>query len=234
MFFTEDFISELAENPAEGARKAIEMVRNNFDPGSGYTDDDYEKLLECYALIEGLIEAHLLDGTNLPQVNLSLEPALACVQIQTFLSKVDDACRSFTAVAKFDSLKSKIQLSLNKGFCYEFSQGDLDRIQHLVNDLRKLIADSEALHEEHRGRLLKRLEKMQSELHKKVSDLDRFWGLIGDAGVVVGKLGTDAKPIVDRIKEIADIVWQTQARTEELPSGTNMPLLGSKSKSLPE
>ena len=74
-------------------------------------------------------------------------------------------------------------------------------------------------------RLLVRLEKLQSEMHKKVSDLDRFRGLIGDAGVVLGKLGKDAKPIVDRIKEVADIVWQTQSRTEELPSGTKIPML---------
>ena len=64
-------------------------------------------------------------------------------------------------------------------------------------------------------------------MHKKVSDLDRFWGLIGDAGVVLGKLGNDAKPIVDRIKEVAEIVWQTQSRAEELPSGTKIPLLSN-------
>jgi hypothetical protein len=55
--------------------------------------------------------------------------------------------------------------------------------------------------------------------------LDRLWGLIGDAGVVLGKFGESAKPIVDRIKEIAEIVWQTQSRAEELPSGTPIPLL---------
>ena len=58
-----------------------------------------------------------------------------------------------------------------------------------------------------------------------MSDLDRFWGLVGDAGVVVGKLGKDAKPIVDRIQEVAEIIWRTQARAEELPSGQEMPLL---------
>jgi len=58
-----------------------------------------------------------------------------------------------------------------------------------------------------------------------VSDLDRFWGLVGDAGVVLGKLGNDAKPIVDRIREIAEIVWKTQSRTEELPSNSQNPML---------
>ena len=70
---------------------------------------------------------------------------------------------------------------------------------------------------------------MQSELHKRVSDLDRFWGLIGDAGVVLGKFGEDAQPFVERIREIAEIVWRTQSRAEELPSGTHPPLLKEKS-----
>lgn len=76
--------------------------------------------------------------------------------------------------------------------------------------------------------LLLRLEKVQSEMHKKMSDLDRFWGLIGDAGVALGKFGTEAKPIVDRIREISEIVWRTQARAEELPSNTPLPLLAYK------
>ena len=58
-----------------------------------------------------------------------------------------------------------------------------------------------------------------------MSSLDKLWGLIGEAGVVLGKFGRDAKPFVDRIREIAQIAWRTQARAEELPSGTPLPLL---------
>ena len=110
-------------------------------------------------------------------------------------------------------------------FCYEFSEGDLNRVQKLVNELRDQISSLSKLSDDHKRRLLARLEKLQSELHKRVSDLDRFWGMIGDAGVVLGKLGKDSKPIVDRIREISEIVWRTQARTEELPSNSPSPLL---------
>lgn len=88
-----------------------------------------------------------------------------------------------------------------------------------------MISESKLFDENHKSRLLKRLERLQSELHKKVSDLDRFWGLIGEAGVAIGKFGNDVKPIVDRIREIAEIVWRTQARGEELPSGMPIPML---------
>ena len=51
------------------------------------------------------------------------------------------------------------------------------------------------------------------------------WGMVGDAGVLIGKLGTDAKPIVDRVKEIAAIVWKTQAIAEKLPRNSPNPML---------
>ena len=42
-----------------------------------------------------------------------------------------------------------------------------------------------------------RLERLQSELHKTVPDIDRIWGMFEEAGVMLGKFGKDAKPLVD-------------------------------------
>lgn len=102
----------------------------------------------------------------------------------------------------------------------------------MINELRDIISKSKLFTDEHQRRLLKRLEKLQSELHKKVTDLDNFWGLIGDAGIAIGKFGDDVKPIIDRIKEITDIIWRTQARSEELPTGIPMPFLTSGTKNI--
>ncbi len=130
-------------------------------------------------------------------------------------------------VANLTLARAKTRYSAHFGgvFAYEFSQGDLDRVQELINSLREEITNTNGLEKEHQQRLLKRLEHLQGELHKKVSDLDRFWGLVGDAGVVLGKLGKDAKPIVERIKEITEIIWRTQSRSEELPTDAKPALL---------
>lgn len=143
-----------------------------------------------------------------------------------FLSDLAESASAEISLTRIEEMRGRFRAELGAGFFYEFSQGDLDRVQELVNELRFEIAKNEDLESDHRERLMRRLEKLQTELHKKVSSLDRFWGLIGDGGVVFGKLGKDAKPMVDRIREIAEIVWQTQARTEELPSGTLPPLIG--------
>jgi hypothetical protein len=58
-----------------------------------------------------------------------------------------------------------------------------------------------------------------------MSDLDRFWGFVGDAGVVMGKFGNDVKPLKDRIGEMMGLVWKTQAHAEKLSSGSPNPFL---------
>ncbi len=119
---------------------------------------------------------------------------------------------------RFDSLFSN-------DFLYEFSEESISKIQTLINELRELVNSSDLFEAEHKQRLLKRLEKLQSEIHKKMSDVDRFWGLIGDAGVVIGKFGKDAEPFVNIIKKISGLVWKTQLQTEELPENNKHPLL---------
>jgi len=128
------------------------------------------------------------------------------------------------AKARYARYRNEFSEQLGEGFYYEFTELEIQRIQKLLNELREQFTGSDAFDEEHRRRLLLRLEKLQSELHKRVSDLDRFWGLIGDAGVVVGKLGEDAKPLVDRFREIVEIVWRAQAKAEKLPDNSNPPL----------
>ncbi len=124
--------------------------------------------------------------------------------------------------------KEKYLIHFGQSFAYEFSEEGLDRIQILINELRDLISDSNTIDENHKLRLLKRLENLQLELHKRVSNLDRFWGFVGDAGVVLGKFGKDVKPIVDRIREMLGIVWRTQAKSEELESNAENLLLNPK------
>jgi hypothetical protein len=72
--------------------------------------------------------------------------------------------------------------------------------------MSNIISGTDAIPEKHKRRLLERLERMQRELHKKTSDFDRFWGFIGEVGIVVGKFGKDIKPFIDRVRELTEIV----------------------------
>ncbi|AZN37189.1 hypothetical protein [Iodobacter ciconiae] len=230
MLFSDEFIATLKEDPVRGTISLCGKTFEHLDLESqeGWRDSDFTILIEAYALLVEVIESGLLP-VRLEYPVIANGGSNECGTLFEFIHEVREICVGEEAKLLVSALRNRFKTSLSSGFLYEFSQGDLDRVQALVNQLRELIADAGHFEKEHQQRLLRRLEKLQSELHKKVSDLDRFWGLIGDAGVVIGKLGEDAKPIVDRIREITDIVWQTQSRAEELPSGTKLPQLEHRS-----
>lgn len=183
---------------------------------------NYENYVEAFAILEALMISN----------NFPFDPPIFTDDIKenikiimTFFSIQSDKFNKNLTKGAIEIAREKYRIKFDAEFSYQFSDVDLNRIQELINQLRENIRDSKIFDENHRERLLNKLEKLQKELHKKMSSLDKLWGLIGDAGIVFGKFGNDVKPLVDRILEIANIAWQTQARSEELPSGTNMPLL---------
>lgn len=224
MIYSEEFLARIKDAPLEAVLEAIDIAQSQLSDEGEWYGDDRAILEEAYALISEIIDLGILELVP-PAFRLTGDIQNDCLHINTYLRETKTYCVAEQSKLKVQSLRSHFRNSIGNTFFYEFSQGDLQQIQSLISTIRELIAATPDLEEDHRRRLLLRLERLQSELHKKVSDLDRFWGLIGDASVVLAKLGKNAKPIVDRIKEIADIVWRTQSRTEELPSDTKPPLL---------
>jgi hypothetical protein len=226
MFFDDAFVISLKDDPISGAVRACERI-TEYVEGTGEREwlaKDYAVLLEACALLTGMRDAGLLPlKETAPEFTGDLGED--CSSLIVFIRAVHAELSLSYAKLRFGSLQSHFITTFGAGFAYQFTDGDVDRIQALINELRSLVSESSHFEREHQQRLLRRLEKLQAEMHKKVSDLDRFWGLVGEAGVVAGKLGKDAKPIVDRVREIADIVWRTQVRAEELPSGIPLPQL---------
>lgn len=89
---------------------------------------------------------------------------------------------------------------------YEFSDSDFKRVQDLIGELRELIRNSTLISDEHKRRLLRKLDAMHGELHKKTSDIERFWGFIGEAGIAMRKFGEDLAPISERVLELGGLV----------------------------
>lgn len=228
MLFDDELIARVLADPSTGVVEAIALTRAHVDleSGQGWTEDDYQYLLEALALLTELREGGLFQAPfRAPRV--SGEYQIDCPEILAHLDVVERHCQTEKGKLQFSTLRNKLGAALRTGFSYEFTDGDVERIQELLNELRELISDSTLFEATHQRRLLMRLERLQSEMHKRVSDLDKFWGLLGDAGVALGKFGKDAKPIVDRVREITGIVWRTQAHAEELPSDSPQPLLSA-------
>jgi hypothetical protein len=229
--YTDEFLESITEKPIE---KILEICKepneyfynHAYASGEYYNlnEDDYEWILNAYSLVLSIFDEKILEPITDPLV-LSGSLANDAWSLHKYFENVYNHYIVQGTNLKVQNISSIFKNKFKNGFAYEFTQGDIKRIQDLINELRAEIGKSAKIPDEHKTRLLKRLEKLQSEMHKKMSDLDRFWGLVGDAGVVIGKFGNDAKPIVDRIREIAAIVWRTQSNAEELPSGTQNPML---------
>src|SRR5258708_39370408 len=106
----------------------------------------------------------------------------------------------------FESKTEEYIALFSKASVYEFPDPDFARVQSLVNELRELIRASSLISDEHKRRLLRKLEAMRGELHKKTNDIDRFWGFLGEAGIAMRKFGQDLAPISERVLELGGIV----------------------------
>jgi len=229
--YDEAFLSSLPPDPYEAVEALCTKFNeeNNKHTGLDGTVDEsvmehyYDKYIDSFAAMEAFINA-----TGLPFSCPRLEKERGIENINKiifFFYQVGNEVSNREHKLTLDRAREKYAKIFGTIFVYQFSDGDLKRIQQLINELRDAIEKSQLFDAKHKQRLLKKLEGLQSELHKKMSSLDRLWGLIGEAGIALGKFGQDAKPLVDRITEIAQITWRTQARAEELPSGTTFPLL---------
>lgn len=220
--FSDEFIENLSETPEIGVTQICDKLLSSVDEESQWVDS-YDLLLEALAILE-IYSARYSLGLTLPKIGTDSNRGEEASRIGTYFHQLKEKTLKILNKTKYENLKENFQRKLGGKFLYEFSQGDFDRVQTLTHELRKLISSSSELNKEYKMRLLARLERFQQELHKKMSNLDRCWGLIGEAGIALGKFGNDAKPFLDYIKEIAQIVWATQARAEELPSGSKPPI----------
>jgi hypothetical protein len=218
----DDFIANIPENFNQGVKYIIDEFYRCFPIKQPLNLDAHDLYIDFWGLLEAYLEN---SNYQFDKVNLDHNEVENIKKIVSFFAVIDAQNTKLLTNDLIADTREKYNLVFGKYFCYEFSDGDLQKMQNLINELRDIVTKSDLFTAEHQQRILKKLEKLQSELHKKVSDLDRFWGLISDAGVAIGKFGQDAKPLVDRIREIADIVWRTQLKAEELPSGYKIPLL---------
>jgi len=104
---------------------------------------------------------------------------------------------------------------------YSFSEEEYSSIQDHINNLRTRLQNSKDFDSKHKERLLKKLEELQKELHKKMSSFDKFLGGFLSVAHTLGLSAKEAKPFTDDVKDILDITLNAKSRGENLPENTN-------------
>lgn len=223
----DDFIEFLSEDTIEASRAIVQRYNEWQKPFIEYfklTEEDYQGLLDFLGFLKSFIEIHELKiDVNKPELDKENDYKLAKRIIKNLNSEITDYDRQNS----FRSAYKNYSALIPGGHIYEFLDSDFNHLQELINELRTLTRESDQLDEDHRRRLLRRIEKVQIELNKKMSSLDVFWGMLGEAGVVLGKFGENIKPLTDRVSEILKIVYKTEGRAGGLPPGKEPPLLSA-------
>jgi len=223
-------LKELPEDSAEAGKIVCDEFfdwHNSMDEGQRAKNFNmYVRALafghvfvEAYDLPKGKYEINHRAGATQGNIN-SVTAFFGALR-----KKVDEELTHRATLKVFEDAKQRYAAAIGKAVIYQFSDNDFKRVQDLINEMRDLLTNSTDFDEDHKRRLLKRLEKLQGELHKQMSNLDSLWGLIGDAGVALGKFGENVKPLTDRIGEVLQIVSRTQAKAEDMQKGLPLRLL---------
>ncbi len=220
--YDQDFLNTLPVDPKIGHYNICQYFL-----AKGGNPINHQYCLEAFALMDVYISDNQLEYEmpTLPPTSQTEFDKQFLGFVQTISGKIRPYVIADEHERKLHNLRKGFSNNLNKVPVYEFTEGDLTRIQDLLNRLRVYLSESNEFALEHKRRLMLRLEKLQAELHKKQSDFDHYWGLFIDSGIALGKFGKEAKPFVEMMAEIKEIIWSTQSRAEELPSGSKPPML---------
>ena len=118
------------------------------------------------------------------------------------------------AADRAEALEEHFEVLLDTQLGYDLTEQQLMELRCWVTELQAKISATEALPEYRRERLLKRLEKLQLELHTKVSSLDRLYGTTMEVVVVAQNLGEASQSVIDIAGKIFGIVWAVHSRKD--------------------
>lgn len=218
MRWTDAYIrDQLPSDPIAAGRTVCGYLTEEYDG-----DSWFEEMLDDFAFLQAWIIKH---GWQMRAPPIDIEDRSASAKtISRWASNVEAQLAKISASNALSSSLQHYQAQLGLAFSYQLTDGDMKRIQDLIGQLRTEISSSTILTEDQRRRLLSRLEKLQSELHKHMSDYDRAYGILVDGIVLVQKFGEAVEPITRLIQEIGNLFWRAQGRFEELPGDSPLPL----------
>jgi hypothetical protein len=224
MEWTEEEINaKLPKDPTKAAIFLCQIIQQYRDVRK-QKDNWLNVVMQTFAFLVVWIDKNSLGGKDLIPDLSKINQSNAFATIATFATKLEAYYDKAMAQNTLETAIQTYKAQLGVGFSYQLTEGDLKRIQDLITKLRQQIASSQVLGEEHKRRLLSRLEKLQSELHKRMSDYDRVYGLLIDGIILVQKFGDAVKPITELLREIGKLFWISQIRGEELPGDSPLPL----------
>jgi hypothetical protein len=209
-FFPLRMLSHLPADPTE-ALAALCAEFDRFDGHARQLPEHHDDYVEALSILKAFALAHDTQLEPLPEVGSQRHQNIA--NITAFLSQLRTRVRTELAGRHsrgyFESKTEEYRALFAKAQVFEFPEPDFKRILVLAAELRDLISENSLIAEEHKRRLLRRLEAARTELHRRTSDVDRFWSFLFEAGITIRKFGEDLEPISVRALELGKLILKT-------------------------
>lgn len=220
---------QLAQIPNE-PYKGIEYICNSFDDFETWVDHNHEDVsvvqyLEYWTLLKIFCSKH---GLDFPQLKISpriSHPENEFAAVRSAFRDIRAAVSDKIIEKELEAAEELFTAHLGTGVAFELSDGDIEVINAKILELRNAIDASTVLEDKHKERLLKRLEALQSEIHKKQSNYDKMIGTMVEVMTVVKKVGEAAEPWGRLVRDICAAIAISQGRAYELPSSTDTSFL---------
>jgi len=180
----DDIISALPEDPIDALLFIVEAYFSSQE------EADETFYLSMYGILQNIIQKN---GFDYPIAHLHhTDHGHINSHILITFTKIK-------SYAVFKDMERKLHVKQNKR---KLDDSQKNRIQPIINELRDLVRSSDLFGDDHKQRILSRLEDLQQEVHKSISDYQLVCGKITTLGRVLGNFGKDIKPITDRVRDI--------------------------------
>jgi hypothetical protein len=189
----------------------------------------YEDFIEIFGFYQVFAEKNLID-VAFPKLTLDkkINVGLIIRFFETRHKEIERDVLEFNQERILYEKKSQFKSILEDVTIFDLTEREQRILNRLIDELLDIIGDNKEISPYHTSKITKRLKSLISIMNTKVRSFDQFWALIGDGAVLLGKFKGKAKPIVDKIKEIINMVWKIQARSEDLSSDIPMMVLSFK------
>lgn len=144
-----DILEMVKENHLEGALQACSYAEDAIADHGDWLEAEHHLLLQVVALLSSLKDAELIHYPSFEPV-IDTDFNVACQNMTQFIREVKTALTAASATERFANYKAQFSLTVANGFGYVHADGDIKRVQTLINELRERIQAADQLDDEHR------------------------------------------------------------------------------------
>ena len=200
--------------------------------------ETHEKINQVLNRIEELVGPGLqntINGAHADKISRELFNEFGqlyelCLQSQIPIDEVDfgaatqivcnsiiDVIRPLSIRASFEAGRHEASKSLQENFV-KLTIEEVEAIENHIKEARSKIRVSKAFDQKHKDRLLQRLEKLQAEIHKKLSDKDVFLAAMTEVTAAVGQSAENLNPVAKLFRYMLKITDGRSDSPLQLPS----------------